>query len=169
MHEEDAFNTITTFRLTYPDYCSLSDPNIAESLLHDSEQADHLCGYTTEMCDILTDVVLQEWFGLRLPPSKLPGGLQIFVPPHLRLVYCLDYSSARQVMTRIRSCYFSRKRRPPDLSIFAGYGLSIPADFQLEREGLLFLARQCDHFRSNDDYLFITQCVYPDGNAQQCK
>ncbi|MFO7904901.1 MAG: hypothetical protein ACQESR_30380 [Planctomycetota bacterium] len=136
-------------------------------MLFGSERVDRLCGYTIEMWDILTDVVLQEWFGLRLPPSKLSWGEPIVLPPHLRLIYCLDRSYARQARHTIQSRYLSQRRGPPDMSIFAGYGLSIPNDFQLEREGLLFLSRQAEQFRSTSDYLFITQNVYPDGDKQQ--
>jgi len=121
------------------------------------------------MWDLLTDVVLQEWFGLRLPPSKLPWVEPIFLPPHQRLIYYLDRTSARQACSSIQSRYLSQKREPPDMSIFAGYGLSIPDDFQREREGLLFLSRQVEHFRSANDYLFITQNVYADVDQQKRK
>lgn len=157
-----AFNEITTFRLTYPNCCGLADPNVAEALLLASERVDRLCGYTTEMWEILTDVVLREWFGLRLPPSKIPWDDAIFMPPHLRLVYCLDRSYARQARSAIHRRYLSQKRGPPAMSIFTGCGLSIPDDIQLERDGLLFLSRQAEHFSSASDYLFITQNVDAD-------
>ena len=112
-----------------------------------------------EMWDILTDVVLQEWFGLRLPPSKLPWEGPIHLPPHLRLNYCLDRAYARQARSRIQSHYLAIDHDSNRMSIFAGYGLSIPNDMQREREGLDFLVRQSGHFRSVNDYLFITQNV----------
>ncbi|TVP97438.1 MAG: hypothetical protein EA381_14965 [Planctomycetaceae bacterium] len=112
---------------------------------------------------MLADVVLREWFGLRLPPSKIPWDEPIFLPPHLRLVYCLDRSYARQARSSIHRRYLSRKRGSLDKSIFSGFGLSVPDDIQLERDGLLFLFRQSEHFRSASDYLFITQNVYADG------
>jgi hypothetical protein len=111
------------------------------------------------MWDILIDVVLQEWFGFRLPPSKVPWGGPIFLPPHLRLVYCLDRTYARQARSNINGNYLSLKREPPQISIFAGYGLPIFDDLKREREGLEFIARQAEHFRSPSDYLFITQNV----------
>ena len=114
------------------------------------------------MWDVLADVVLYEWFGLRLPPSKIPWGGPVFLPPRLRLIYCLDRSHARQARTSIHSRYVPQKREPPQNSIFEGYGLAIPDGLQREREGLLFLSRQADHFRSTNDYLFITQTVYPE-------
>ena len=115
------------------------------------------------MWDTLTDVVLQEWFGLRLPPSRVPWDGPIHLPNHVRLIYCLDRTYARQAQSDIRKHYMALNRKPPEMSILAGYGLSIPDDLEREREGLEFLARQADHFRSTDDYLFIVQSVYPDG------
>jgi hypothetical protein len=121
------------------------------------------------MWDMLTDVVLQEWFGLRLPPSRVPGGGPIHLPLHLRLIYCLDQTCARQTQSDIRKHYLGLNRKPPEMSIFAGYGISIPDDLQREREGLEFLARQVDHFRSMDDYLFIVQSVYSDSRRMKDK
>ena len=43
------------------------------------------------------------------------------------------------------------------MSVFSGYGLDIHDDMSRERDGLAFLGRQADHFRSPDDYLFIVQ------------
>ena len=101
--------------------------------------------------------ILQEWFGLRLPPSKLPWDGPIFLPLHLKLIYCLDRTYARQVRADIRKHYFALNRQPPTMSIFAGHGVSISEDLEREREGLEFIARQAEHFRSIDEYLFIVQ------------
>lgn len=165
MQEGRLFNEITTFRLAYPECCGLADPGVALDLLRSAERVDCLSGYTLEMWDILTCVVLQEWFGLRLPPSKLPWDGTICLPPNLRLNYCLDRTYARQARSRIQSCYLSLDENPGRMSVFSGYGLSIPDDFRREREGLLFLSRQAEHFRSIDDYLFITQNLYADGET----
>lgn len=165
MQEGRLFNEITTFRLAYPECCRLADPGVALDLLRSAERVDCLSGYTLEMWDILTCVVLQEWFGLRLPPSKLPWDGTICLPPNLRLNYCLDRTYARQARSRIQSCYLSLDENPGRMSVFSGYGLSIPDDFRREREGLLFLSRQAEHFRSLDDYLFITQNLYADGET----
>lgn len=148
--------------MTYPECCGLADPNVAERLLHNSEQVDHLSDYTTEMWDILVDVVLQEWFGLRLPPSKLPWCGPLFLPPNLRLNYCLNRTYARQAHSEIQSRYLSLNPDPSRMSIFAAYGMSIPDDLERERQGLVFLSRQSDYFRSTNDYLFIMQNVYDD-------
>ena len=121
------------------------------------------------MWDILTDIVLQEWFGLRLPPSKLPWGERLYLPPHLRLLYCLDRIYARQARSDIEKHYLSLKRERPNMSTFASYGLSIQDDLDRERDGLLFLSRQAEHFRSIDDYLFIVQTVYADGDSHNHK
>jgi hypothetical protein len=162
LQEGRLFNEITTFRLAYPECCRLADPGVAHDLLLSAERVDRLSGFTVEMWDILTGVVLQEWFGLRLPPSKLPWDGSICLPPNLRLNYCLDRTYARQAHSRIQSRYLSLDENPGRMSIFSGCGFSIPNDFQREREGLLFLARQADHFRSFNDYLFITQTLYAD-------
>ena len=111
------------------------------------------------MWGILTDVVLQEWFGLRLPPSKVPWQGPVFLPEGCRLLYCLDRSHARQAKADIDHHYFSLSRGADSMSIFAGYALRIPNDLERERDGLSFLARQAEHFRSFDDYLFIIQEV----------
>jgi len=165
----EPFNAIATYRLTYPDCCGLASSETADEILSDSTSIDSLSHYTVEMWDMLTDVVLQEWFGLRLPPSKLPWGEPLYLPNDLRLLYCLNQTSARQAKSDIHKHYLSLKREPPNLSIFAGYGLTVPDDFQREREGLRFLARQADHFRSTNDYLFIVQMVYPDVDVEKHK
>lgn len=157
MRGSDTFNEIKTFRLAYHECCRLADPHAAEATLNSSEQVDGLDGYTTEMWDILNSVVLQEWFGLRLPRSKTPWGGAVYLPPHLRLIYCLDRTYARQARFDIHAHYLPLKREPPDMSIFAGFGLAISNDFERERDGLEFIARQAEHFRSLDDYLFIVQ------------
>ena len=118
---------------------------------------DSLSNFTTEMWGILTDVVLQEWFGLRLPPSKLPWHGPIYLPDGIQLLYGLDRGSARQARADIHRHYFSLNRGSGSLSIFAGYGLAISDDLVRERDGLSFLARQAEHFRSLDDFLFILQ------------
>lgn len=117
------------------------------------------------MWAILTDVVLFEWFGLRVRQSRSPWGGPIYVPSHLRLIYCLDRAGARQARFEIQSHYLSADLPPGRMSIFAGYGLQIPEDFKREREGLAFIARQAEHFRSVNDYLFITQSLYTSGDA----
>ena len=157
------FGELKTFRVAYPECCGLAEPNAAEALLLASEQVDSLSGYTPETWDILTDVVLKEWFGVRLPSSKTPWEGPIYLPPHVRLVYCLDRASARQVRSDIHA-HYPVKREYPEISVFSGCGLSIPDDLELEREGLDFIARQSEHFRSPNDYLFITQEVthWPD-------
>jgi hypothetical protein len=157
----EPFNAIATYRLTYPDCCGLANPETAAEIFSDSALIDSLSHYTAEMWDMLTDVVLTEWFGLRLPPSKLPWAEPLYLPNDLRLLYCLNQTYARQAKSDIRKRYLSLKREPPDLSIFAGYGITVLDDFQRERDGLRFLARQADHFRSTNDYLFIVQTVYP--------
>lgn len=154
-----AFHDITTYRLTYPKCCGLADPSVAEALLRAAERVDRLGGYTAAMWDMLTDVVLQEWFGLRLPPSRLPWDGPIYLPPGVRFVYCLDRSAARQARDGIDSRYLSRGLPSDRMSIFAGYGLAIPDDLRREREGLEFLARQAEHFRSVRDYLFVVQTL----------
>ncbi len=158
------FNAITTYRLTYPACCGLANPETANDLLSASPRVDSLFHYTAEMWDILIDVVLQEWFGLRLPPSKLPWGETLYLPDDLRLLYCLDRKYARQAQADISRHYLSLKRRSDEMSIFAGYGLTIPDDIERERDGLVFLARQADHFRSLEDYLFVVQNAYPSGD-----
>ena len=112
------------------------------------------------MWDILTDVVLEDWFGLRLPPSKLPWGEPLYLPDDLRLLYCLDRSCSQQAKADIYQHYLSLRRETFGISIFAGYGLAIPDDLERERDGLLFLSRQADHFRSLNDYLFVVQDLY---------
>ena len=151
------FNAITTYRLTYPACCRLAQPGAAAELFSPSSRVDSLSNYTTKMWDVLRDAVLQEWFGLRLPRSKLPWGETLFLPNGVRLVYCLDRTYARQAQADIRRHYLSLKSRSGAMSIFAGYGLTIPDALEREREGLVFLAQQADHFRSLDDYLFIVQ------------
>jgi hypothetical protein len=118
---------------------------------------DAMSHYTTEMWDILTDVVLHEWFGIRLPPLKLPWQGAIYLPDGCRLIYCFDRHDARRVTAEIHHHYDALNREGDSMSIFAGYGLSIPADVKRERDGLSFLARQAEYFRSLDDYLFIVQ------------
>jgi hypothetical protein len=111
------------------------------------------------MWDILTDVVLQEWFGFRLPPSKLPWDGTIYLPDAWRLLYCLSRHCAQRAKADIQQHYLVLNRAPPDISIFEGYGLAVPDDLERERNGLCFLSRQADLFRSTDDYLFIVQNV----------
>ena len=156
------FNTITSYRLAYPKCCGLANPDIAADLLLATPQVDSLSHYTVEMWDILTDVVLQEWFGQRLPPFKVPWGGAVYVPDKHRLLYCFDRSNARQAQADINRSYLSLDPELRSLSIFSSYGLNIPDDFTREREGLQFLARQADHLPSLDDYLFIVQDMYPD-------
>jgi hypothetical protein len=151
------FNAITTYRLTYPACCRLADPDAAAELLSAASRVDSLSNYTAKMWDILTDVVLEEWFGLRLPPSRLPWNGPVCLPNECRLLYCLDRQRARQMKADIERRYLSRKRGVDSISIFAGYGLTVPDDMERERDGLVFLAHQADHFRSSDDYMFIIQ------------
>lgn len=153
------FNRINTYRLTYPECCGLANRDTAAVLLAEASCVDSLSHYTTEMWGILTDVVLQEWFGLRLPPSKVPWQGPDDLPDGSRLLYCLDRSYARQAKADIHRYYLSLNRGLNSMSIFAGYGLIIPDDLVRERDGLSFLARQAEHFRSLDDYLFIVQDV----------
>lgn len=150
----EPFNAIRTYRLTYPECCGLSNYDTAENLFAGAS-VDSLPRYTAEMWSILTDVVLQEWFGLRLPPSKLPWQGPLYASQGCRFLYCLDRSYARQVKADIYRHYFSLDRGAESISIFAGYGLAIPDDLERERDGMAFLARQAEHFRSLDDYLFI--------------
>jgi hypothetical protein len=151
------FNDILTYRLTYPECCGLANPDLAADLLAPACCVDSLAHYTTEMWDILNDVILQEWFGLRLPPSKVPWQGPVYLPDRWRLRYCLDRSYARQAKGDIDRHYLSLNRMAPSMSIFASYLLVIPNDLERERDGLSFLARQAEHFRSLDDYLFIIQ------------
>lgn len=155
----DTFNEITSYRLPYPKCCALGDPDAAEELFLALKPMDYLHGYTVEMWGILTDVVLYEWFGLRLPPSKVPWDGPVYLPPHLRLLYCLDRSYARQACNDIQSRYLRLDHSARSRSIFAAYNVHVPDDFQREHEGLHFIARQIEHFRSRDDYLFITQAL----------
>ena len=150
-------NAITTYRLTYPACRGLANPDTAAELLSAASRVDSLSDYTAEMWGILTDVVLGEWFGLRLPPSKVPWKGPVYLPDECRLLYCLDRKYARQAKADIDRHYLSLKRGANSLSIFAGYGLVIPDDLERERDGLVFLARQAEHFRSLDDYLFMIQ------------
>ncbi|QDT03943.1 hypothetical protein K227x_23290 [Rubripirellula lacrimiformis] len=117
------------------------------------------------MWDVLTGVVLEEWFGLRLPPSKLPWGEPLHLPNDLRLLYCLDRRDARRAKADIDQHYLSLRREASCLSIFAGFGLAIRDDMERERDGLLFLSRQADHFRSLNDYLFVVQDLCDGGDA----
>jgi hypothetical protein len=135
----------------------LANPGVAASLFSMAERVDVLLEYTPEMWDILTNVVLLEWFGIRLPPSKIPWDGPVYLPNEFRLVYCLDRNSARQAKAEVQVHYHSLKRGSESLSIFAGYGLQVPNDIDRERDGLMFLAGQYEHFRSSTDYVFIVQ------------
>jgi hypothetical protein len=111
------------------------------------------------MWDILTDVVLQEWFGIRLPPSSVPWQGPTRLPNGFCLLHCFDRTKARQVKVDIDQHYLSLDRGDDSVSIFAGYACAIPDSLERERDGLRFLARQANHFRSLDDYLFIIEGV----------
>ncbi|WP_339745317.1 hypothetical protein [uncultured Rubinisphaera sp.] len=154
--KESTFNQITSHRLSYPDYCTLANTNSAASVF-EASQVDCLSHFTIPMWDILMDVFANKWFGLRLPPSKIPWEGPVAVPAGYRLLYCLNQKYARQARTDIRNRYLNIDRSEDSLSIFAAYGLQIQDDTIREREGLQFIARQSDHFSSQDDYIFIIQ------------
>ncbi|TWT63238.1 hypothetical protein [Rubinisphaera italica] len=103
------------------------------------------------------DVALQEMFGIRLPPSINPWEGLLVLPAGYRLLFCLNQKYARQVRADIRKRYLDKDRPEDSLSIFAAYGLHIQDDLMREREGLQFLARQADHFSSQDNFIFIVQ------------
>ena len=109
------------------------------------------------MWDILTDVILEEWFDIRIPPSKVPWGGEVSLPSRYRLLFCLDRTTARQLKNDITRRYFQDKSKQTFMSIFAEYGLTIPDDKRLERAGLQFLAQQADHFNSTGEHLLILQ------------
>lgn len=153
----ESFSIIISYRLTYPACCGLANPDTAAAVFAVAEQVDSLWNYTDEMCGVLTDVVLREWFGLRRRRSKVPWEGPVYLPDEYRLLCCLDRHCARQAKADIHRHYLSLNREPGSTSIVAGYGLAVPNDQQREREGLVYLARQAEHFRSLDDYLFIVQ------------
>src|SRR5262245_4442037 len=88
------------------------------------------------------------------PPSIALRVLAHAAPP--AVVDQLGSSAyARQANADIHRHYLSLNRGAESISIFAGYGLTIRDDLERELDGLSFLARQAEHFRSLNDYLFI--------------
>lgn len=152
-----AFNLISSYRFNELEYCRAANPELALEMFTDAYRVDSLPNYTVEMYDILTDIVLSEWFGIKRPRSKLPWGIRPYFPQGNRLLYCLDRVAASKLQSEITNKYLSIQRDPEFMSIFAGYGLSIPDDFALERNGLSFLARQREYFRSSNEFVLIIQ------------
>lgn len=107
------------------------------------------------MWEILTDVILEKSFGLRLPPSRVPWDGPVSLPHYLRLLFCLDRAGAKMVQADIQQRYQAVPRNSRDWSIFDNYGLSVTNSMERERDGFDFLARQAKHFRSLDDYVFV--------------
>lgn len=109
------------------------------------------------MWSILTDGVLHESFGIRLPVHRTPWGGPLWAPRRHDVLYLLDRHSSRQLKADICARYFATEavRNGWCNTIFELYGLNLRDSAARERDGLAFLARQADHFCSPDDYLLI--------------
>lgn len=123
--------------------------------------------YTVEMWNVLTDVGIREWFGIRLPAVRIPWQGPVFLPPDLRLRYWLDQTTARALQHDIRKRYLNAALTPDRMSIFEGYGLEVADSPQRELEGMEFLARQADHFQDEDDAVLIVQQIPCEGHTGQ--
>lgn len=59
------------------------------------------------------------------------------------------------LQTEIQQRYQSVPRNSDDMSIFENYLLSVTNSMEREHDGFAYLARQAEHFRSLDDYVFV--------------
>lgn len=149
------FEKILSYRIAYPRCCRLANPDTAEETLFSSRVVDELTTYTLDMWGLLTAEILWEWFGIRLPKRKVPWDGPVYLPPGHQLLYRFNRKDARALRHDVQRRYFEASHHPDRVSIFAGYGVNIPGDMQREREGFEFLARQTEHFDSDNQYVFV--------------
>jgi hypothetical protein len=107
------------------------------------------------MWNVLTDVVLWEWFRIRLYRFRSLLSGPIVLPTGCEYLFHLNRSTARQLKNDIERRYFDGTLETGRPSIFSGYGLSLPDDLDCEREGMRYLSRQAEHFTGPDDRIII--------------
>ena len=112
---------------------------------------DSLSGCTNAMWDVLTDVVVWEWYRIRIPTPKALWH-DIHVTDGMRKLFLFDAQSANALSSDIAGRYLGKSVK---YSMFDGYGLAVEDGLKREQMAMAYLARQSKHIRHHDQYVLI--------------
>ena len=117
---------------------------------------DSLDGYTQEMFSVLLSGLSEEE-RVHFPSTRRLFG-EVKLDGDTAIVKCLTRHDAKVLQTRIEKVSLRLVERAGELGfcgIFSSYGLEIENHQQYELDGLEYLKRQTEHFKSHDEYLLI--------------